>query len=125
VRAAVGKLPSRNICFVLRRCGLPLEVRGSMPWRRRLLVSLLLGSGTLLLTTAVALHAQSPAAIAIVIDAVEAAQRDRPRVDMRHAIEHSGLATDDQIARMARAGMVPDQRADHSGASRLLSLFWR
>ena len=58
-------------------------------------------------------HAQSPAAIAIVIDAVEAAQRELPRPDMRHAIEHSGLATDDQIARMARAGMVPVTQPQH------------
>ena len=58
-------------------------------------------------------HAQSPAAIGIVLDAVEAAQHDWPRPDMRHAIEHSGLATDDQIARMARAGMVPVSQPQH------------
>src|SRR5256885_12575356 len=58
-------------------------------------------------------HAQSPMAIAIVLDAVEAAQRELPRPDMRHAIEHSGLATDDQIARMARAGMVPVTQPQH------------
>jgi predicted amidohydrolase YtcJ len=58
-------------------------------------------------------HAQSPAAIAIVLDAVEAAQRDSPRPDMRHAVEHSGLATDEQIARMARAGMVPVTQPQH------------
>jgi predicted amidohydrolase YtcJ len=58
-------------------------------------------------------HAQSPAAIAIVLDAVEAVQHDSPRLDMRHAIEHSGLATDDQIARMARAGMVPVTQPQH------------
>jgi predicted amidohydrolase YtcJ len=58
-------------------------------------------------------HAQSPAAIAIVLDAVEAAQHDMPRPDTRHAIEHSGLATDDQIARMARAGMIPVSQPQH------------
>jgi len=45
-----------------------------------------------------------------VIDAVEAAQQDVPRPDMRHAIEHSGLATDEQIGRMKRAGMIPVDR---------------
>ena len=58
-------------------------------------------------------HAQSPAAIGIVIDAVEAAQHDWPRSDARHAIEHSGLATDDEIARMARAGMIPVSQPQH------------
>jgi predicted amidohydrolase YtcJ len=58
-------------------------------------------------------HAQSPAAIAIVLDAVEAALNDFPRPDTRHAIEHSGLATDAQIARMARAGMVPVSQPQH------------
>jgi predicted amidohydrolase YtcJ len=58
-------------------------------------------------------HAQSPAAIAIVLDAVEAALNDFPRPDLRHAIEHSGLATDDQIARMARAGIVPVSQPQH------------
>ena len=47
------------------------------------------------------------------LDAVEAAQRESPRPDMRHAIEHSGLATDDQIARMARARMVPVSQPQH------------
>jgi predicted amidohydrolase YtcJ len=61
-------------------------------------------------------HAQSPAAIAIVLDAVEVAQREWPRPDTRHAIEHSGLATDDQIARMARAGVVPVSQPQHHRA---------
>ncbi len=58
-------------------------------------------------------HAQSPTAIGLVLDAVEAAQAENPRSDMRHAIEHSGLATDDQIARMKRAGVVPVSQPQH------------
>src|SRR5256714_8658498 len=58
-------------------------------------------------------HAQSPTAIGIVLAAVKAAQRELPRPNMRHAIEHSGLATDDQIARMARAGVVPVTQPRH------------
>ncbi len=58
-------------------------------------------------------HAQSPAAIEIVLDALEAAQHERPRPDLRHAIEHCGLPTDDQIARMARLGIVAVAQPQH------------
>ena len=58
-------------------------------------------------------HAQSPTAIGMVIDAIEAAQRERPRSDMRHAIEHCGLPTDDEIARMARFGIIPVSQPQH------------
>jgi len=59
-----------------------------------------------------------PTAIGIVLDAVEAAQRELPRPDMRHAIEHSGLATDEQIARMARARHGSGHAATASSAVR-------
>src|SRR5438552_857367 len=58
-------------------------------------------------------HAQSPTAIGMVIDALDAAQREWPRPDMRHAIEHCGLPSDDEIARMARAGIVPVSQPQH------------
>jgi predicted amidohydrolase YtcJ len=58
-------------------------------------------------------HAQSPTAIGMVIDALDAAQRDWPRPDMRHAIEHCGLPTDVEIARMARAGIIPVSQPQH------------
>lgn len=61
-------------------------------------------------------HAQSPTAIGLVIDAVEAAQAECPRPDMRHAVEHCGLPTDDQIERMARAQMVPVSQPQHHRA---------
>jgi predicted amidohydrolase YtcJ len=60
-----------------------------------------------------ATHAQSPAAIGMVIDAIEAAQNDQPRPDMRHSIEHCGLPTDEEIARMKRASIVPDTQPQH------------
>jgi predicted amidohydrolase YtcJ len=59
-------------------------------------------------------HAQSPAAIGLVIDAVEAAQAAHPRPDARHAVEHCGLPTDPQIAAMARLGMVPVPQPQHA-----------
>ncbi|MFD4606571.1 amidohydrolase [Streptomyces sp. NPDC058440] len=60
-----------------------------------------------------ATHAQSPYAIGMVLDAVEKAQADRPRPDMRHRIEHSGLPTDEQIERMGALGVVPVMQPQH------------
>ncbi|MEU3343888.1 amidohydrolase [Streptomyces sp. NPDC006700] len=60
-----------------------------------------------------ATHAQSPYAIGMVLDAVEKAQADRPRPDMRHRIEHSGLPTDEQIDRMGALGVVPVMQPQH------------
>ncbi|MEU4169975.1 amidohydrolase [Streptomyces sp. NPDC026665] len=60
-----------------------------------------------------ATHAQSPYAIGMVLDAIEKAQADRPRADMRHRIEHSGLPTDEQIARMGELGVVPVMQPQH------------
>lgn len=58
-------------------------------------------------------HAQSPAAIGIVLDAIEQAQRATPRPDIRHRIEHCGLPTDGQIARMADLGVIPVPQPQH------------
>ncbi|MER6146618.1 amidohydrolase [Streptomyces hirsutus] len=60
-----------------------------------------------------ATHAQSPFAIGMVLDAVEKAQADVPRADMRHRIEHCGLPTDEQITRMAGLGVVPVMQPQH------------
>jgi predicted amidohydrolase YtcJ len=60
-----------------------------------------------------ATHAQSPHAIAIVLDAVDAAQRAVQRPDARHRIEHCGLPTEPQIARMADLGMVAVVQPGH------------
>ena len=61
-------------------------------------------------------HAQSPAAIGIVIDAIEAAQDERLRPDIRHSIEHCGLATDEEIMRIHRAGILPVSQPQHHRA---------
>lgn len=60
-----------------------------------------------------ATHAQSPVAIGMVIDAVEAAQAESPRADARHRIEHCGLPTPDQIGRMAANGILPVSQTQH------------
>ena len=60
-----------------------------------------------------ATHAQSPTAIGLVLGAVAAAQARAPRPDARHRIEHCGLPTDEQIAEMARLGVVPVPQPQH------------
>jgi predicted amidohydrolase YtcJ len=55
----------------------------------------------------VGIHTQGDAAIAMSLDAIETAMRDAPRVDNRHRIEHCGYPTLEQIARMARLGVIP------------------
>lgn len=60
-----------------------------------------------------ATHAQSPDAIEIVLNAVEAAQADRPDTDARHRIEHCGLPTPEQIKRMHHLGVYPVNQPQH------------
>ncbi|MCK2025453.1 amidohydrolase [Microbacterium sp. SSW1-47] len=60
-----------------------------------------------------ATHAQSPTAIEMVVSAIEAALAERPDADARHRIEHCGLPTPGQIARMATAGIRPVNQTQH------------
>ncbi|WFR72825.1 amidohydrolase family protein [Prescottella defluvii] len=60
-----------------------------------------------------ATHAQSPTAIDMVLDAIEAAQKARPESDARHRIEHCGLPTPEQIARMRTLGVFPVNQPQH------------
>jgi predicted amidohydrolase YtcJ len=55
----------------------------------------------------VATHAIGDAAIDLVLDAYAAAQRDHPRPDPRHRIEHFGVSRPDQVARAASLGVIP------------------
>ena len=55
----------------------------------------------------VATHAIGDAAIDLVLDAYEEAQRRWPRADPRHRIEHFGVARPDQVARCAALGVTP------------------
>jgi predicted amidohydrolase YtcJ len=54
-----------------------------------------------------AIHTMGDRAMGIMLDAVEAAMTAAPDGDMRHRIEHSTWPTADQLARIARLGMVP------------------
>lgn len=60
-----------------------------------------------------ATHSQSPTALEMVINAVEAAQEQRPDTDARHRIEHCGLPTPEQIQRMKAAGIYPVNQPQH------------
>jgi predicted amidohydrolase YtcJ len=61
---------------------------------------------------ATATHAQSPAAIDIVLDAVEAAQTATSG-GPRHRIEHAGLPLPEQVRRMARLGLTTVSQPQH------------
>jgi predicted amidohydrolase YtcJ len=60
-----------------------------------------------------ATHAQSPTAIAMVIDAIQAAQEATPSSDARHRIEHCGLPSEEQIVRMRELGIHPVNQPQH------------
>ncbi|MEU4167078.1 amidohydrolase [Streptomyces sp. NPDC026665] len=53
-----------------------------------------------------AVHAIGDRAVDVALDALERAQRLRPRPDARHRIEHAGLVRPDQLARFARLGVI-------------------
>jgi len=63
-----------------------------------------------------ATHALSPAAIGLVLDGIEEAERASPRPDARHRIEHCALPTIEQVARMARLGAIPVAQSQHAHA---------
>jgi len=63
-----------------------------------------------------ATHALSPAAIGLVLDGIEEAERASPRPDARFRIEHCALPTVEQVARMARLGVVPVAQSQHAFA---------
>lgn len=60
-----------------------------------------------------ATHAQSPTAIAMVVDAIEQALSERPDADARHRIEHCGLPDPAEITRMAALGIRPVNQTQH------------
>ena len=59
----------------------------------------------------VATHAIGDRAVSTVLDIYEACQRDNPRPDARHRIEHAGVTRADDVARMARLGVIPVPQA--------------
>jgi len=59
----------------------------------------------------VATHAIGDRAVASVLDAYEAALAAYPRADHRHRIEHCGMCRRDDVARIARLGVIPVPQA--------------
>ncbi len=55
----------------------------------------------------VATHAIGDAALDVVLDAYDDARRRFPRPDTRHRVEHAGVASDAQVARIAALGVIP------------------
>jgi len=53
-----------------------------------------------------AIHAIGDRAVDVALDAVHQAQRERPRPDARHRIEHAGLVRPDQLARFAELDLT-------------------
>lgn len=55
----------------------------------------------------VAAHAIGDRAVDLAVEAFAEAQRERPRSDVRHRVEHAGIVRPDQLPRMAELGLVP------------------
>ncbi|POX38576.1 amidohydrolase [Streptomyces sp. Ru73] len=55
----------------------------------------------------IATHAIGDAALDIVLDAYEEAQRLHPRADVRHRVEHAAVTSAAQVARIAALGLIP------------------
>ncbi len=55
----------------------------------------------------IATHAIGDRAVGFVLDTYEQAFAEMPRVDARHRIEHAGVTSDADVARMAALGVIP------------------
>ncbi|WP_435582824.1 amidohydrolase [Amycolatopsis thermoflava] len=55
----------------------------------------------------IATHAIGDHALDVVLGAYEEAQKRLPRPDARHRVEHVGVASDEQVARIVSAGVIP------------------
>ena len=62
----------------------------------------------------IAAHGNGDAAIDAILDAYQAAQKEFPRPDARHRIEHCQMAREDQLDRMAELGVCPSFFASHT-----------
>jgi predicted amidohydrolase YtcJ len=63
----------------------------------------------------VAIHAIGDAGIDEALNAIEVAQKEHPRKDPRHRIEHCEILSDEQIERISRLGVVPSMQPNFVG----------
>lgn len=63
-----------------------------------------------------AVHAIGDWGVEVALDAFEAAQQLLPRPEARHRIEHAGVVTDTQLARMAAQRLIPVPQGEFIGA---------
>ena len=52
-------------------------------------------------------HAVGDRAVTMIIDAIEKAQKDHPREDARHRIEHCAMVNDEILSRIRTLGIIP------------------
>jgi predicted amidohydrolase YtcJ len=62
----------------------------------------------------IAAHGNGDAAIDAILDAYQLAQKEYPRTDARHRIEHCQTAREDQLDRMAELGISPSFFVSHT-----------
>jgi len=62
----------------------------------------------------IAAHGNGDAAIDAILDAYQTAQKEFPRPDARHRIEHCQMAREDQLDRMVELGVSPSFFASHT-----------
>ena len=62
----------------------------------------------------IAAHGNGDAAIDAILDAYQLAQKEFPRADARHRIEHCQTAREDQLDRMAALGVSPSFFVSHT-----------
>ena len=103
--------PYLDNAFTHSRLGIPSGERGHLNYsdaELRLLVEKFHRAGW-----QISAHTQGERAVDQFLDAVEAAQKNYPRTDFRHRMEHCALITGAQLERAKTLGVTPSFYIDH------------